>query len=329
MPDQIEKLMSRLSLRQLEVFRAVYQERGYGKAADRLGLTQPAVSSQIRQLEQALGQKVFEYIGRKLYYTPAGNLLADSVDVIFSQFGQLQNDIHTLKGQVAGNLSISAVNTAQYVVPYLIKAFIKQYDQVDLTLNIVNRAQALERLANNTDDLTIMGLVPSNRSLYSLPFLDNQLIPVFPKAHPLIKRGNGLDQDYGLEQDSVLQQVKISPQQFFSQPMIIRERGSGSRLAIEQHCQQSGLSINPIIEIGSNEALKHSIMSGLGVGILPRLSILSELALGQLETAEIEGFPIKRSWCLVYPSAKSLSPVARRFVDYVQNNLSNIRQLFE
>jgi DNA-binding transcriptional LysR family regulator len=317
MPDQIEKLISRLSLRQLEVFRAVYQERGYGKAADRLGLTQPAVSSQIRQLEQALGQKVFEYIGRKLYYTPAGNLLADSVNVIFSQFGQLQNDIHTLKGQVAGNLSISAVNTAQYVVPYLIKAFIKQYDQVNLTLNIVNRAQALERLANNTDDLTIMGLVPSNRSLYSLPFLDNQLIPVFPKDHPLIKQGKELEQD------------RISPQQFFSEPMIIRERGSGSRLAIEQHCQQSRLTINPMIEIGSNEALKHSIMSGLGVGILPRLSILSELALGQLETRAIEGFPIKRSWCLVYPAAKSLSPVARQFVDYIQNNLADIRQLFE
>lgn len=317
MPDQIEKLISRLSLRQLEVFRAVYQERGYGKAADRLGLTQPAVSSQIRQLEDALGQKVFEYIGRKLYYTPAGNLLAESVDVIFSRFGQLQNDIYSLRGQVAGNLSISAVNTAQYVVPYLIKPFIEQYDQVNVTLNFVNRAQALERLASNTDDLTIMGIVPSNRSLYSLPFLDNQLIPVFPKQHPLLQKRKESQQD------------TISPQQFFAQPMIVRERGSGSRLAIEQHCQQTRLSINPMIEIGSNEALKHSIMSGLGVGILPRLSILSELALGQLETSEIEGFPIKRSWCLVYPSAKSLSPVARRFVDYVQNNLSNIRQLFE
>ncbi len=311
MPDRIEKLISRLSLRQLEVFRAVYQERGYGKAADRLGLTQPAVSSQIRQLEEALGQKVFEYIGRKLYYTPAGNLLAESVEVIFDQFGQLQNDIHTLKGQVAGNLKISAVNTAQYVVPYLLRPFISQYDQVNLTLNFVNRAQALEGLANNTDDLTIMGIVPSNRPLFSVPFLDNELIPVFPKGHPL------------------LQQEAISEQQFFSLPLIIRERGSGSRLAIEQHCQQKSLPIHPMIEIGSNEALKHSILSGLGVGVLPRLSILSELALGQLETREIPGFPIKRSWCLVYPSAKSLSPVARRFVDYVQSSLGDIRELFE
>ncbi|NVJ60136.1 MAG: LysR family transcriptional regulator [Gammaproteobacteria bacterium] len=310
MEKQIESFLKRLSIRQLEVFLAVHQERGYVKAAEKLGLTQPAVSSQIRQLEEALGQKVFEYIGRRLYNTPVGNLLAESVTVIFEQFAKLQNDVHALKDQVSGDLNISAVNTAQYVVPYLLKSFLNQHQQVRLSLNFVNRANALERLSNNTDDLTIMGIVPTNRPLESIPFLDNELIPVFPKGHPLLEK------------------TSITQQEFFENPIISRERGSGSRLAVEQHCLQNQLDYRVFIEIGSNEALKHTVISGLGVGVLPHLSVLSELKLGQLSTADIPGFPIKRSWCLVYPSAKSLSPTARSFVDYVRSNLANIHHQF-
>ncbi len=311
MPDSFQQLIKRLSLRQLEVFHAVYQEKGFVKAADKLGLTQPAVSSQVRQLEEALGQKVFEYIGRQLYYTPVGNLLAESIEVMFEQLRKLKNDIHTLEGKVSGDLKISAVNTAQYVVPYLVKFFLEKYPQVRISLDFVNQARAIERLSENKDDLVIMGIVPSNRPLSTIPFLDNELIPVIDPAHPFA------------------QKTSISAEQFFEQPLLIRERGSGSRQALEQYAHKNRIALLPLMEVGSNEALKHAVLSGLGVAVLPKLSILSELSLGSLKSLSIDGFPIKRSWCLVYPSAKSLSPVTRHFIEYVQSNLSFLADSFD
>ncbi len=308
MPDSIQKLISRLSLRQLQVFQAVHKLQGYSKAADLLGLTQPAVSAQIRQLESALGQKLFEYVGRTLYSTPVGEMVAKSVDVMFNQIKHLQNDIHDLEGRVSGSIRLVVVNTAQYVVPYLIRPFVDQYPEVKLSVQVVNRAQAIERLEKNNDDLTIMGLVPAGRPLNSLPFLDNELLPLAPKGHPLLKK------------------VSVEPQEFLDARLLSREEGSGSRLALKNHCQQHQLRYEPFIDLSSNEAIKHGILAGLGVAILPRMSVLAELKNGSIKTLPLEGFPLRRSWCLVYPAAKSLSPVSRRFVDYVQQNLRVISQ---
>lgn len=306
----VQKLISRLSLRQLEVFLAVYEEQGYGKAANALGLTQPAVSSQIRQLESALGQKLFEYIGRRLYCTATGEIVVASVRTLFAELGRLQSDIHGLEGRISGDLKLVAVNTAQYVMPYLLKPFLDLYPEINVSVQVVNRAQAIERLSDSSDDLMIMGIVPSDRPLSSVPFLDNELIPVLPANHPLCDRAD------------------VTPQAFLQQNLLARERGSGSRLALEQHCHQQRLRMVPKMEVGSNEALKHAVMAGIGVAILPRLSVLAELRLGSLKTLPLEGFPIRRSWCLVYPTGKSLSPVTRRFVEYVQANLADIDRQF-
>lgn len=310
MPLTVQKLLSRLSLRQLQVFQAVYMTRGYSKAAELLGLTQPAVSSQIRQLESALGQKVFEYVGRRLYCTAVGEMVAESVNVMFLELRKLQNDVHSLEGQVSGDLRLAAVSTAQYIVPYLIKPFVERHPGVYVTLQVVNRAAAIERLHQNSDDLLIMGIVPTDRPFQSLPFLDNELIPVLPADHPMSGR------------------TDVTPQQFLQQNFLAREQGSGSRLALEQHCQQKHLKLDPTMVIGSNEALKHAVIAGLGVSVLPRLSVQSELKLGSLKTLALDDFPIRRSWCLVYPTVKGLSPVSRRFVDFVQDNLSGIDQQF-
>jgi DNA-binding transcriptional LysR family regulator len=306
MPLSVQKLLSRLTLRQLQVFQAVYREQGYSKAANLLGLTQPAVSSQIAHLEDALGLKLFEFVGRKLYCTAAGEMVAESVGIIFEQLRKLQNDIHVLEGQVAGDLRLAAVNSAQYVVPYLLKPFREQYPDVNVAIHVVNRVNAINRLAENRDDFVIMGMVPDERALSSLPFLDNELIPVLPACHPLCEA------------------KAVSPQAFLEQTMLVREPGSGSRLALEQHCQQHRLRLSPAMEIGSNDALKHAVMAGLGVAVLPRLSVLSELQLGTLKTISLEGFPIRRSWCLVYPTAKSPTLVARRFLEYIQSSIPAI-----
>ncbi len=310
MPLTVQKLASRLTFRQLQVFKAVYELQSYSRAGDLLGLTQPAVSSQMRQLEQALNQPLFEYVGRRLFCTAAGERLASAINSIFSEIRDLQTDLAALEGNVAGELRLVAVNTAQYVVPYLLRAFLDLYPQVNVNVRVVNRAAALKSLNENSDDLVIMGMVPTEKPLASLPFLDNELIPVVPDGHPL------------------LSQKSVTPQQFLDSNLLMRESGSGSRLALETHCQDNRLKVKASMEIGSNDAVKHAVMAGLGVAVLPRLSILPELELGSIKMVEVPGFPLRRSWCVVYPLAKHPTPAMRAFIEYVQQNIHQFEQIF-
>lgn len=310
MPMTLKQLLSRLSFRQMHVFQAVYELQGYGRAAEALGLTQPAVSSQIRKLEQALDQPLFEYVGRQLYCTRAGEMVAQRINGVFEQVASLQADLHSLRGQLSGELNLCAVSTAQYAVPYLLQPFLDRYPTVNVNLKVMNRASVIEQLNNNSDELVVMGLVPSDRSLATLPFLDNELIPVMAAEHPLAR------------------QKALTAQQFLDAGLLLREAGSGNRLALEQHCQQQRLSLRSVMEIASNDAIKHGVLAGLGVAVLPRLSVLAELRQGQLLSPELRGFPLRRSWCLVYPKGKHLTPVMQAFLDYTQTNLKQINQYF-
>jgi DNA-binding transcriptional LysR family regulator len=306
----VQKLLNRLSLRQLQIFAAVYEQRGYSKAADMLGLSQPAVSAQLKHLEEALDVKLFEFVGRKLYRTPAADKVHQSVSLIFDEIKRLQDELHSLEGVISGDLTLTAVNTAQYITPYLLKPFLAKYPLVNVRLHVVNRAQAIERLNRNEGDLVIMGIVPSEKPFASLPFLDNELIPVMAPSHPLAE------------------EQMITPQLFLQSGVLVRERGSGSRLALEQHCHEHGIKMRLGMEFGSNDATKHGVLAGLGVAVLPRLSVTSELRLGTLVSPDIEGFPIKRAWCVVHPSAKKPAPVARHFLDFVEENKERIAEAF-
>ncbi|TFH73646.1 LysR family transcriptional regulator [Gammaproteobacteria bacterium LSUCC0112] len=304
MPFTLSQLLNRLSFRQLQVFFTVYQRKSYSRAAEELGLTQPAVSSQIRQLEHAIGQPVFEYIGKKIYVTAAGEQLSSHVSTIFADLGRFQMELATLQGQIRGELRLSAVSTAQYVVPYMLKGFLEQYPQVQVQLQVVNRAKALERLNENHDDLVIMGMVPEALALNILPFLDNLLVPVLRSGDPL------------------LQHTQLDTQTFLDAGLLIRERGSGTRHALEQWCTRQHYRLSPKLELGSNAAVKHGVLAGLGVAVLPKLSINAELRLGELAIPVLEGFPLRRSWSVVYPAGKHPTPVMRAFLDYVKGSMS-------
>lgn len=310
MPLSVQKLASRLTFRQLQVFKAVYDLKSYSKAGDLLGLTQPAVSSQVRHLEQAVGTPMFEYLGRKLYCTAAGDEMAACVQSVFRELVDMQNRLAALEGRVAGDLKLVAVSTAQYVVPYLLRSFLQLNPQVNISVAVVNRATALQRLNDNSDDLAIMGMVPPDRPLTSLPFLDNELIPVVPAGHPL------------------LEQQAVGPEDFLGSQLLTREAGSGSRLALEVYCQQHRLKMSPGLELGSNDAVKHAVLAGLGVAVVPKLSVLSELALGTIHALNIPGFPLRRSWCVVYPQARHPTPAMQAFIDYIRQNIAQFERLF-
>lgn len=310
MPLSVQKLASRLTFRQLQVFKAVYDLKSYSKAGDLLGLTQPAVSSQMRHLEQAVGMPMFEYVGRKLYCTAAGEEMAACVCAVFRELTDMQNRLAALEGRVAGDLKLVAVNTAQYVVPYLLRSFLQINPQVNVSVAVVNRAAALERLNDNSGDLVIMGMVPPDRPLTSFPFLDNELIPIVPDGHPL------------------LDQRSVGAEEFLDNQLLTREPGSGSRLALEVYCQQHRLKMESTMELGSNDAVKHAVLAGLGVAVVPKLSVVSELALGSLHALNIAGFPLRRSWCVVYPQARHPTPAMQAFIDYIQQNIAQFERVF-
>lgn len=306
MPNSVQRLLNRLSFRQLQVFLAVYQQRNYSRAGEQLGLTQPAVSSQIRQLEQALGQPVFEYTGRKLFCTAAGEKLASCIDVMFGELKALQNELILMGSQVAGDLNIAAVDTAHCVLPWLLPKFRKQHPQIKVHVRMVQRTEAIERLQNNTDHLTVMGMAPVDKHLDTLPFLDNELIPVVPPNHPL------------------LAQKQVSIRDFLNAGLIVREEESGTRQAMNLWARQIRVSLEPVLQIDSNDGLKHAVMAGLGVTVIPRLTALSELNTGALVELPLEGFPLRRSWCLVFLNDKQPNPVMKAFVDYVQEHIQTI-----
>lgn len=311
MSSPVQNIANRLTFRQLQVFKSVYELSSYSRAGDMLGLSQPAVSNQIRQLEQTIGQPLFEYVGRQLYSTAIAKRLAECTFSVFNEVQRFQNDLAAETGLISGELKLVAVSAAQYIVPYLLRAYSDLNPDVTISLEVVNREKAIERLEKNRDELTIMGMVPNDKPMLSIPFLGNKLIAVAPKGH------------------SLLQEEEVTLSMFLEQTLLLREVGSGSRLTLELHCQKQRVRFQNKMVLGSNDAIKHAVLAGLGVAVLPRLAIISELKLGSLVELPIKDFPLRRSWCLVSPQGQHPTPTMRSFIDYVQQNISQFEPMFQ
>lgn len=216
----MRKSLMRMTLRQLQVFRAVCESRSYSRAAEEMALTQPAVSLQIRQLEELVGQPLFEYVGKKLYLTDAAEALLKTSTDLFQRLESLDMQLSDLKGSLQGQLRLAVESSAKYITPHLFKAFQNLHPEVSLSLTVVNRTQVIKRLADNRDDLVIMSLVPQDMALEFLPFLNNPIIAVAPPDHPLCNA------------------AKLALKDLEPFPLLVREPGSGTRKACEEFFQQ-------------------------------------------------------------------------------------------
>jgi len=298
-----------MTFRQLQVFRLVCDNRSYSRAAEEMSLTQPAVSLQIRQLEELLGQPLFDYIGKKLYLTDAAEALLLASADIFGRLESLDMQLADLQGSLQGQLSLAVESSAKYFVPHLFAAFRREYPEVNLQLVVVNHAQALKRLSANRDDLLIMSLVPPEMSLEFLPFLNNPIIAVAPPEHPLCSQG------------------PLSLQDLTAWPLLIREAGSGTRQACEEYCHQKRAHFAHSLEVGSMEGQREGVIAGLGLALLPRHAVRRELECGALRELPVAELPLLHSWCLVHPRGKYLSPVAQAFFAFVRDRRSQINAL--
>jgi DNA-binding transcriptional LysR family regulator len=291
--------MIRLTLHQLNILQAVARGGSFSRASAELHLSQPAVSMQIRQLEESLGLPLFEQIGKRIHLTEAGKEVLTYARAITHQLDELEGVLNRLKGLSGGRLRISVATTANYFIPTLLGTFSRRYPSVTVSLDVTNRETLLRQLSENTVDLVIMGQPPAATDVEAEAFMDNPLVVVAPPDHPLARK------------------KKIPLARLQEETFLVRESGSGTRSAMERFFNERGMKLKTGMEVGSNEAIKQSVQAGLGLGLLSRATIEQELTLKRLVVLDIEDFPIMRHWYVVHRKGKRLSAAADAFKQFM------------
>ncbi|MCL5980573.1 LysR family transcriptional regulator [Acidithiobacillus sulfuriphilus] len=287
------------TLHQLKIFAAVARHMSFARAAEELHLTPPALSIQVKQLADAIGQPLFDQIGKKIYLTPAGEALTAACQDVLDRLERLTQELAALQGLEKGSLKIATLSTAKYFIPRLLGSFCAEHPGIDTALFVGNREALLERLVRNQDDLYILGQPPEHMNVAAESFADNPLVVVARSDHPLMP-----------EKD-------IAPSRLRNVPFILREPGSGTRLAAEKFFERHGVALKTRMEFGSNEAIKQAVAGGLGITVLSASTIRAELASGELAVLDVRGFPLERKWYVVYPAGKHLTPIVRAFMEFL------------
>lgn len=295
------KLHSRIgTFRQLEILLAVYQTGSITAAAKKLFLTQPTVSIQLKKLSAAVGVPVYDYVGRKLIFTQAGIEVINSARDVLGGIERLEMKLLDMQGLKVGTLRLAVVTTAKYFIPHLLGEFLKHYPDIDIDFKVGNRQQIMDWIATGEDDFYVFSHPLENCKLQLHEFLPNPLIAIAQNDHPLADERN------------------IPLQRFADQPFLIRESGSGTRYAVERNFARLGVQPNVRMTIESNEAIKHAVMSGLGVSILSSHTLAFGGSSG-LVKLDVQHLPIMTKWYLANLQAKKLSVAAHAFLEYVNS----------
>lgn len=292
--------MLHATFQQLRLFASVARHKSFTRAAEEVHLTQPAVSIQVKRLEDKIGMPLLEQMGKQLHLTVAGEEVYNACRDVLQRLGDLETALDDLRGEVAGPVTVTVVSSAKYFLPHLLGQFVRRYPKVEPRLRVTNRAKLMASITANEGDLFIMGLPPVNLPVVEYPFLENVLAVVARPDHPLA----GLS-DISLE--------RLAGERFVG-----RETGSGTRKAVEDIFAEQGLEITPYIELSSAEAIKQGVIGGLGVAVLSLHSLRLELDAGELVILDIIGFPLRRRWYATHRKGKRLSRAAQTFLDYLQ-----------
>ncbi|MBU3735737.1 MAG: LysR family transcriptional regulator [Methylobacterium sp.] len=288
-----------LTLRQLKIFESVARHLSHSRAAELLHLTQPAVSMQIKQLEDNVGLPLFEQLGKKLYLTEAGRELQRYARNILQQLSEAESVFADMQGMKRGRLSISVASTASYFMPQLLARFTQKFPGAAISLNVTNRETLLNQLAFNEMDLAIMGRPPGGLDLEARSFMDNPLVVIAPPGHPLAG------------------QRAIPLRRLQQETFLVREQGSGTRIAMERFFEEQGVTLTTGTEMSTNEAIKQAVQAGMGLGILSLHTVALELETRRLVVLDVQSLPILRQWFVVHREGKRLSLVAQAFKDFL------------
>ena len=288
------------TFRQLQLFLAVAEHRGVTAAARACHVTQPTVSMQLKDLSVAVGMPLFEQVGKQMYLTAAGEALAEATRAMLKEWSAFEQEVAAMKGLTRGRLRIAVVSTAKYFVPRILGSFAKKHPDIEIALELLNRDRVVARLRADQDDLYIMSVPPTDIDIVSHAFLPNPLLIVAAKHHPLATR------------------KKILLSELKQERFILRERGSGTRLAGDRQFAKLKFTPRIRLELGSNEAIKQSVAGEMGLGVISQHALSAHPRQESLAVLPVTGFPIQASWWTIYRKGKRLSPIASAFLVHLE-----------
>lgn len=295
-----------ITFRQLEIFTCVAKQLSITRAAEFLHLSQPAVSMQVKQVENLIGMPLLEKNGKKINLTSAGTLLQDYAEKMLASHSILEQHLAKLAGAEEGHLNLVVPETANQFVTLILAQFSKLHPGISFHLEIHNREGLLESLKDHTTDLAIMGQVPLELDFVTKAFMKNPLVIIAQPDHPLCRK------------------QKISLHELMINKFVVRERGSGTRIAMQRFFDEHGIHLKTSMEMPSNEAIKQAVAAGLGLGIISMHTLQQELALKQITILQVEKMPILRNWYLVHKKNKILSPAMALFIQFITQNTQKI-----
>ncbi len=288
-----------VSFKQLKLFLALAETGSVTGAARVMHITQPTASMQLKDLSTAIGLPLFEIIAKKVYLTALGNELAETARRMTVEWEAFEQHVSSIKGHTMGSLKIAVVSTAKYFIPKILGSFCEKYPEIDISLEVLNRDGIIKRLEQNMDDIYIMSMPPLNIEIEDEIFMPNPLVIIAAKNHPLSNQKN-LD----------LHQLK-------NERFILRELGSGTRMAANIQFKKKKFTPNIRLELGSNESIKQAVAAGLGIGLVSIHALNDYQGFDDITILNIEDFPIHSNWHIVRSVGKKLTPIAKIFHDHL------------
>jgi DNA-binding transcriptional LysR family regulator len=295
------------TLNQLRIFLKITQTLSITKSAEQLNLTQPAISIQLKNFQQQFDYPLIEIIQRRIHVTALGKEIALAAESIISEIDNINYRSQNFKNNLAGHLRMSIVSTGNYIMPYFLSDFLKNNVNIDLTMDVTNKSKVIQSLLDNEIDFALVSILPDDIQVEKFNLIPNELYLV----------GN----------NDVASNIKIE-EQLASTPFIFREKGSGTRQVMEKFIAKNKIKVKKKLELTSNEAVKHAIISGLGYSIMPLIGIRNEIQNGLLKIIPIKGLPLKTTWQLIWLKEKRLTPIAESYLKYLELEKKNIINKF-
>jgi DNA-binding transcriptional LysR family regulator len=295
-----------ITFKQMRLFLALADTLSVTKASQKMGITQPTASMQLKEIAESIGFPLFEVINKKVHLTEMGEKLALTVRAMLNEWQSFEQSTEQLRGLYGGSIKVAVVSTAKYFIPKLLGSFYALYPHIDIALEVLNRDGVIKRLQDNKDDLYIMSRPPKEIDIQEEMFMSNPLVIIAHKSHPLSEKNN------------------ISIDALKDERFILRENGSGTRLFTEQHFKKKKFKPKILLELGSNEAIKKSVEGRLGLAVISRHAIEEYDLQKNLSILEVKDFPIASNWFIVNLKGKRFSPIALAFHNHLINEAKKL-----
>ncbi len=295
-----------ITLHQLKAFQAIAKFQSITKAAEAMSMTQPAVSIQLKNLQEQFEVPLTEIIGKRIHITEFGQELVDTADRIFGELGQIEEKMLELKGLSGGRIRISAVSTGKYIIPYLMADFMKIHPHVEISLEVSNRYKVMAHLQENSTDLALVSLWPDELDLESIQLADNKWFLACS------------------QENKKAYTAHIQAGNWKKIPFLLREKGSGTRTMMERFFQDRDIQVESNLELATNEAVKQAVMAGLGASLLSNFSMAQEIKEGRIALLELPGLPLKADWNLIWLKQKKHSPAVKAFIRWLSENRKEV-----